>query len=88
MNAREALAALANEAARTSRRSGAPLLSAESSREVVLDWLQWNDANGCFTDERAAVEDFDPMTLDEAWSLVFEALGVTEAETYAQSHVL
>jgi hypothetical protein len=64
---RKVLAAKANEVGLLSRVEGAPLLRADSARENLLAWLQWCDPNGCYTDELAAAEDFDPITLAEAW---------------------
>lgn len=49
------------------------MLTAASSRATLLDWLQWNDPNGAWTDARARREfgeDFEPMDLDETWGEV------------------
>ena len=62
----------ANEAGRSSRRSGAPRLHVDSSRQTLIRWLCWNDPNGCYTDEATAVEDIDPTTLETAWELIIE----------------
>jgi hypothetical protein len=64
------LAEKANAAARESRRGGAPKLSADSDVETLSAWLQWCDPNGCHTADLAAVEDFDPYTVDAAWDAV------------------
>ena len=71
---KQVVAIRANEAGRGSRRRGAPILSVRSSRETILDWLQWNDPNGAYTDERAKIEDFEPMTDNEAWQMLDETL--------------
>ena len=34
----------------------------DMSREKLIDFLYWNDSNGCWEDE----DDFPPLTLDEA----------------------
>lgn len=47
-----------------------PLLTADSAREDVAAWLQWNDPNGVHTDEAALGEDFDPYSLQGAWEAV------------------
>jgi hypothetical protein len=66
------LAERANEAASLSRRAGAPRLTAESTRETLIAWLQWNDPNGSYTDELADIEGFDPMDLPTAWDALRE----------------
>ena len=40
---RSVLANAANAAGRLSRRAGAPVLDADSPRETLIAWLQWND---------------------------------------------
>jgi len=65
---RDALATKANEVGCLSRAPGAPSLASESGREVLLAWLQWNDPNGCYTDDLAATEGFAPMTTADAWA--------------------
>jgi len=39
---------------------------AEGSRELIIDWLQWNDPNGCYSDIESDSEGFPRMTLDDA----------------------
>ena len=36
------------------------------SREDIINWLVWNDSNGCYTDEDNELESFDPLTLEQA----------------------
>ena len=36
------------------------------SRDDIIDWLVWDDSNGCYTDEDNELEGFDPLTLDQA----------------------
>jgi hypothetical protein len=60
----------ANEAGRLSRRGGAPHLKIDSPRVVLLDWLQWNDPNGWYTDRNVKIEGQEPLSLEEAWDLL------------------
>ena len=46
----------------------------DSTREELVDWLQAMDRNGCWTDEDASAEGFDPLTLAEAWAAVTEMI--------------
>lgn len=64
----------ANILGETCRIPGAPLLRLDSSRETVLAWLQWNDANGAYTDEETSNEDLEPMTLEQAWEAFHNAM--------------
>lgn len=36
------------------------------TREQVIAWLAWNDANGVYTDEDSEAEGLDPLTLEQA----------------------
>ena len=36
------------------------------TREQVIEWLAWNDANGVYTDEDSEAEGLDPLTLEQA----------------------
>ncbi len=58
----------ANEAARLSRRGGAPILSVASDPETIARWLQWNDPNGSHTAELAAADGCDPYDASRAWA--------------------
>ena len=60
------LARAANAAGRLSRRPGAPVLSAESPRETLIAWLQWNDGNGDF-DNPVVWREGPEGLLDEGW---------------------
>jgi hypothetical protein len=66
------IARKANAIGRSSRyRSTAPHLTAQSSREALIDWLQWNDPNGNYRDEPPEFDDrAPPLTHGEAWELV------------------
>lgn len=64
---RKELADCANRLARASRYSGAPHLTADSSRRDVVAWLQWNDPNGSHTDALARREGCEPYGHDDAW---------------------
>ncbi len=71
-----AVAALANEAGKLSSNSGAPALTASSSRADLIRWLGWNDAHGTYSDADCAAEGMDPLTTAEAWDLVASAVEV------------
>lgn len=71
---RSALVRAANRLASEARRGGAPKLTESSSREEVVDWLQWNDPNGSHTDELADREDFDRYTEARAWKTLDEMI--------------
>jgi hypothetical protein len=71
--ARQVLAERANEAAEGAR-CCAPRLSAHSSLETVVEWLQWNDPNGSHTPELAMAEDIEPYDLDAAWEALEDML--------------
>jgi hypothetical protein len=63
------LAAAANAVAEppTLRRlahASAPHLTADASRDTLVDWLTWNDRNG----------EFDDLTHDEAWELLAQVV--------------
>lgn len=69
--ARHTLAKRANDALKGSRaRAYAPRLNAFSDREDLIGWMVCNDGNGCFTDEDSIAEGWDPMTIEDAWSLL------------------
>lgn len=51
-------------------RSRLPLLHADSSRRMLVEWLQACDPNGCHTDERARREGFEPYTIESAWNAI------------------
>ncbi len=39
-------------------------------RNLLIDWLQWVDPNGCYSDEDMGREDMDPMSVEDAVDLV------------------
>lgn len=45
-------------------------LSAESSREDLIEWLAHDDPNGCWTDADSIAEHDAPLTIEEAWGAV------------------
>lgn len=45
-------------------------LLTNGTREQVIAWLTWNDANGIYTDEQAADEGMPPLTLEQARDLM------------------
>lgn len=77
---RNAIARDLNALSRRSRRIGAPTLAADSTRETLLDWLDWNDPGGCYTDAARAADaqfsDGEPLTISDAWVELL-AVGLT-----------
>jgi hypothetical protein len=49
-----------------------------ATRETMIEWLCANDPNGCYTDEDAEAECFEPLTLNGAVSLILLALAASE----------
>jgi hypothetical protein len=64
---RAQIAARANAEAKLCRYGGAPTLSADSPRESVVAWLQWNDPNGSHDDYLAEKDGCDLYDIDRAW---------------------
>jgi len=46
----------------------------EGTREDVIQWLAWNDANGVYTDEASKAEGLEPLTLEQARSIMRDQL--------------
>jgi hypothetical protein len=44
------------------------------SQEQLLDWLNWNDGHGIYSDIDCQAEDYPPITLDTARMLVTKAI--------------
>jgi hypothetical protein len=42
----------------------------DMERDEVLDLLQWNDRNGCWTDDRAASEELTPTSFNDVREVV------------------
>jgi hypothetical protein len=80
LEARKVLADKMNDAGRTSRRRGAPHVTADSDRATLIRWLQWNDPNGRYSDEDAKRDDMDPLTVETAWDLIADQLSDYEIE--------
>ena len=51
----------------------------EFNRLRILDFLQWNDRHGCYTDENCDLEEVDRLTYNEAIKFFF---GVINDEFY------
>jgi hypothetical protein len=49
-------------------------LLANGSRTALTEWLQWNDANGVYTDEDCQAEGLQSMSYTEARSMVLFAV--------------
>lgn len=53
----------------------------EKKRKSIMEFLQWNDPNGCYTDENCDSEDVPRMTYEEAIKYFF---GVVNADAYIE----
>lgn len=53
----------------------------EKKRKFIIEFLQWNDKNGCYTDENCDLEDVPRMTYEEAIKYFF---GVVNDDVYSQ----
>lgn len=56
-------------------------MNKEKERKNIINFLQWNDPNGCYTDENCDLEDIPRMTYEEAIKYFF---GVVNADAYSQ----
>ena len=56
-------------------------MSNEKKRVAIIGFLQWNDHNGCYTDENCDSEDVPRMTYEEAIKYFF---GVVNDDAYSQ----
>lgn len=45
-----------------------------TSRDSLINWLVWNDCNGCYTDTDSINEDIPILSLETAIKLYFEQL--------------
>lgn len=90
------LAALANRDAASSRISGAPRLTADSTTRELIAWFAWNDPNGSWRDCDGNPEDGDdcgecprcqPLTDEDAWIVLAIMLDqLTEEEALHARH--
>ena len=71
---REHVAALANEGSSSARRR--PVITAESPRDTLIRWLEWNDSNGCYSDADCEIEGMDPLNEFTVWDAVGESVGL------------
>jgi hypothetical protein len=46
----------------------------EGTREQIIEWLQWNDPNGCYSDHDAEAECGGPLTLEQAKKIMREQI--------------
>lgn len=53
----------------------------ERLRLAIIDFLQWNDRNGCYTDENCDSEDVPRVTYEESIKYFF---GVVNDDAYSQ----
>ena len=47
----------------------------EGLRDQIIEWLIWNDPNGCYSDEDGLAEGYGPLTLDAARVLLCQIIG-------------
>lgn len=59
----------------TGNRYGASMPNVDlGDRDSIIRWLQWNDRNGCYSDEEAINEGLEPLTLREAQDAFLDIL--------------
>jgi hypothetical protein len=51
----------------------------EKERKSITEFLQWNDRNGCYTDENSDIEGVERMSYEDAVKYFF---GVMNSELY------
>lgn len=56
-------------------------MNKEKERKNIINFLQWNDQNGCYTDENCDSDDIPRMTYEEAIKYFF---GVVNADAYIE----
>ena len=44
------------------------------NRESLINWLEWNDSNGCYSDADSINEDMPILSLETALNLYFDQL--------------
>jgi hypothetical protein len=44
----------------------------QGTREQIIEWLQWNDHNGCYSDAESAHEGLSPLTREQAVELIVD----------------
>jgi len=44
------------------------------TREQVIEWLEWNDPNGVYSDSDSIAEGFDPLTLETAREIMADQI--------------
>ena len=49
-------------------------LLGRGSRDQIIEWLVWNDPNGVYADSDSIAEDRQPLTIEQAQSLMRELL--------------
>lgn len=44
----------------------------KGTREEIIEWLQWNDSNGCYSDEMSIAEGMPVLSREDAINLLIE----------------
>ncbi|MCE9555406.1 MAG: hypothetical protein K8T91_18810 [Planctomycetes bacterium] len=42
----------------------------DGSRDEIIEWLCWNDPNGCYTDKDSSAEGYPPLTRERAQAIM------------------
>lgn len=50
-----------------------PIISADSDRDRLIRWLEWNDANGDYSDTASEAQGLEPLSLADCWALIATA---------------
>lgn len=58
---------------------------AEWSRDEIIEWLQWNDRHGEYSDEEAELYGWEPLSKEEALKIVEHQLDMSTVEVTFKS---
>ena len=47
----------------------------DGTREEIINWLCWNDPNGCYSDEDSRAEGYPLLSLEQAKQIMTEQIG-------------
>ena len=60
-------------------------MNREVERNRIIDFLQWNDKNGCYTDENCDLEDVPRMIYEEAVKYFFYVVNEEKYSSLSES---